>query len=134
MSMFTKRIAAYIMDFFVVSAIMWIVSFIISLFANPYQAYQIYAIILYICPIWILVYFIVLEKKKSATVGKALMNIEVLDDRGYSISWMQAFIRNITKIYWIPIIFDWAIGKLVRKDDRIFDVFSHTVVVMNQSF
>lgn len=128
-TVFTKRIIAYIMDFFVVSSVMWIISYIISFFFNPYEAYEIYSYFIYIVPFIILIYFAVCEKIQGATVGKALMNIEVLDDRGYSISWQQAIIRNITKIFWFPIIFDWAIGSLMGKRDRLFDIFSYTKVI-----
>lgn len=125
----TKRVIAYVMDFFVVSSIMWIVSWIISFLFNPYDAYKIYSYFIYIVPILIVVYFVVCEKIKGATVGKALMNIEVLDDRGYSITWTKAIIRNLTKVFWFPILFDWAIGSIIGWGDRLFDRFSHTKVI-----
>lgn len=125
----TRRIIAYIMDFFVVSSIMWIVSWIISFLFNPYMAYEIYSYFIYIVPIFAVCYFVVCEKIKGSSVGKALMYIEVLDERGYSLTWKQAIIRNLTKAFWFPIIFDWAIGSIIGGGDRLFDRFSHTKVV-----
>ncbi|MBQ9026537.1 MAG: RDD family protein, partial [Methanobrevibacter sp.] len=70
-----------------------------------------------------------LEKVKGATVGKALMYLRVISRNGYPISWPQAIVRNLTKIYWFPIIFDWAIGNIFRREDRLFGLFTKTIVV-----
>ena len=127
-SLFTRRVLAYVIDFFVVSAFMWIVSYLLSIFINPYGSFQIYMYFPYVVPVLILVYFIVLEKSKGATIGKALMYLRVISRNGRRISWIQAVIRNLTKIFWFPIIFDWAIGKLLS-NDRVFGVFTKTIVV-----
>jgi hypothetical protein len=37
-------------------------------------------------------------------------------------------VRNLTKIYWFPILFDWLIGKIMGKD-RILDEITRTVVI-----
>ena len=127
-SLFTRRVLAYVIDFFVVSAFMWIVSYLLSIFINPYSSFQIYMYFPYVVPVLILVYFIFLEKVKGATVGKSLMYLRVISRNGRGISWIQAIIRNLTKIFWFPIIFDWAIGKLLS-NDRVFGVFTKTIVV-----
>ncbi len=129
MSLFSKRVVAYIADFFVVSSFMWIISYILSLFLSPYVVFDIYGFFPYVVPVLIMVYFTICEKIKGSTVGKALMYLEVRDIRDYRITWAQAFARNLSKIYWIPIIFDWGIGKLLKKDDRILDSITNTTVV-----
>ena len=97
-SVFTRRVIAYILDFFVVSAFM--------------------------------LYFIVLEKSKGATVGKALMYLEVRSRNGARINWAQAIVRNLSKIYWIPVIFDWLIGKLLGAgNNRFLGSVTKTVVI-----
>ena len=40
-SVFTRRVIAYILDFFVVSAFMWIVSYLCYFLMNPYENYNI---------------------------------------------------------------------------------------------
>lgn len=129
MSLFSKRVMAYIADFFVVSSFMWIISYILSLFLSPKYVFNIYGYFPYVIPILIMVYFTLCEKIKGASVGKALMYLEVRDVDNLKISWIQAFVRNLTKIYWIPIVFDWLIGKILRRDDRILDVITKTRVV-----
>lgn len=129
MSLFSKRVTAYIADFFVVSSFMWIISYILSLFLSPKYVFNIYGYFPYVVPILIMVYFTLCEKLKGASVGKALMYLEVRDADDRKIGWIQAFVRNLTKIYWIPIIFDWLIGKILKKDDRILDVITKTNVI-----
>ena len=128
-SVFTRRVIAYILDFFVVSAFMWIVSYLCYLLMNPYETYSVYQFFPIILPIIILLYFILLEKTKGATVGKALMYLEVRSRNGARINWAQAIVRNLSKVYWVPIIFDWAIGKLLKSNNRILGDITKTVVI-----
>jgi len=128
-SIFTRRVIAFIMDFFVVSSFMWIISYLFYLILNPYNTYSIYQYFPMVVPVLILVYFIVCEKTKGATVGKALMYLRVVSKNGRKINWMQAIVRNLTKIFWFPIIFDWVIGMLLKRNDRLFSAFTNTIVV-----
>lgn len=128
-SVFTRRVLAYIIDFFVVSAFMWIISFLLSLIINPYGKFQIYNYLPYVVPVLGLVYFVFLEKTKQATVGKSLMYLQVVSRNGYPITWIQAIVRNLTKIFWFPIIFDWVLGKIFKSNDRLFGTFTKTMVV-----
>lgn len=116
------------MDFFVVSAFMWIVTYFLSVIINPNDIYSVYFVIPYIVPILIFVYFVLCEKFAGATVGKSLMYLQVKSNKGADLSWPQVIVRNLTKIYWVPIIFDWAIGKIL-KTDRLFNSITGTVVV-----
>ena len=128
-SVFSRRVVAYIIDFFVVSAFMWIVSYICYFFMNPYNVYTVYQYFPYVVPVLIMIYFVLCEKFKSATVGKALMYLQVRSRNGAKINWAQAIVRNITKIYWFPIIFDWALGKILRRSDRLFGAITKTIVI-----
>ena len=127
-SVFSRRVVAYVIDFFVVSAFMWIVSYLLFFIVNPQNSYMVYQYFPYVTPVLTLVYFILCEKFAGATVGKSLMYLQVKSKNGYDITWPQAIVRNLTKIYLIPIIFDWAIGKLL-KTDRILNNITKTVVI-----
>ena len=128
MSVFSKRVIAYILDFIVVSALMWIVSYFIYMVVGASNVHMIYDYLPFFVAIVILLYFILCEKLAGASMGKAIMNLEVRSKNGAYISWPQAIVRNLTKIYWIPIIFDWAIGKLL-KTDRILNNITRTIVI-----
>lgn len=127
-SIFSRRVIAYVLDFFVVSAFMWIIAFLLSLIFRPMDIGAVYVYFPYIAMILGYAYFTVLEKIKGATVGKALMFLEVRSKNGAKINWPQAIVRNLTKIYWIPIIFDWLIGRFLNMD-RLFGHVTRTVVV-----
>ena len=127
-SVFSRRVIAYVMDFFVVSAFMWILAYLVSLVIDPYYSYTVYQYFPYIVPVLIMIYFVLCEKATGATVGKSLMYLQVRSRNGSYISWLQAVLRNITKIYWFPIIFDWAIGRAFNTD-RLFNNITKTVVV-----
>lgn len=128
MSVFSKRVFAYILDFIVVSAFMWIVSYFIYMLVGPGNVHGVYDVLPFFVAVVILVYFILFEKLAGATMGKAIMKLEVRSKNGAYISWPQAIVRNLTKIYWIPIIFDWAIGKLL-KTDRVLNNITRTIVI-----
>lgn len=128
MSVFSRRIIAYILDFIVVSALMWIVSYFIYMVVGASNVHMIYDYLPFFVAVVILLYFILCEKLAGASMGKAIMNLEVRSKNGAYISWPQAIVRNLTKIYWIPIIFDWAIGKLL-KTDRILNNITRTIVI-----
>lgn len=136
MGLFLKRTIAYILDFFVVSAFMWIFSYFAYFFINYFNMFQIYHYFVFILPILILLYFTILEKNLGATVGKRLMFIEVKSvvprrgklGRDYSITYRQALIRSLSKIYWFPIIIDVILGQITGKT-RLLDGITRTTVV-----
>ena len=107
---------------------MWIFAYLLSLIVNPLDVNHIYTYFPYIAPVLVFVYFVLLEKSKGATIGKAIMYLEVRSRNGAHINWPQAIVRNLTKIYWIPIIFDWLIGRFMNTD-RLFGKITKTVVV-----
>ena len=127
-TVFTRRVIAYVIDFLVVSAFMWILSFFFYGILGPKNVYQIYQVIPFLIPVLGLIYFVICEKFAGASIGKAIMKLEVKSKNGANISWLQAIVRNLTKIYWVPIIFDWIIGRLL-KTDRILNNITRTVVV-----
>ena len=136
MDLFGKRVVAYILDFFVVSAFMWIISYFAYFFINYFNMFQIYHYFVFILPVIILFYFTILEKNLGATIGKRLMFIEVKSTmpkrgrlgRDYSLTYSQALIRSLSKIYWFPIIIDVILGKITGKT-RLLDGITRTTVV-----
>lgn len=127
-TVFTRRVIAYIIDFFVMSALMWIVSFLLFSAVGHKDFYSVYQALIYVVPVLIFLYFVLCEKFMGATVGKSLMYLQVRSKNGAKISWPQAIVRNLTKIYWVPIVFDWLIGK-VLKTDRILNNITRTIVI-----
>ncbi|KZX13011.1 RDD family protein [Methanobrevibacter oralis] len=133
-NIFSRRVIAYVADFFVVSAIMWIVSYLMYLIINPYETYKVYSYFIYVVPFLVFFYFVILEKFKGSTVGKALMYIQVRSKNGAKISWAQAIVRNLTKLFWIPILFDLVLGFIFTREDRLFNSITKTIVVDERKY
>jgi len=134
-SVFKKRVLAYIADYFVVSAIMWIIAELLYFIVFPFSAFFVYEYMIILTPIIGLAYFILLEKNLGATVGKHLLFLKVISIDNYNynnkISYKQSIIRNLSKIYWIPIIFDILIGRFTgSSNERILGRLSHSEVVL----
>ena len=64
-SVFKKRVLAYIADYFVVSAIMWIIAELLYLIVFPFSAFFVYEYMIILAPIIGLAYFILLEKVRN---------------------------------------------------------------------
>ena len=133
-NIFSRRVIAYVADFFVVSAIMWIVSYLMYLIINPYETYKVYSYFIYVVPFLVFFYFVILKKFKGSTVGKALMYIQVRSKNGAKISWAQAIVRNLTKLFWIPILFDLVLGFIFTREDRLFNSITKTIVVDERKY
>lgn len=95
---------------------------------TPSTVHIVYQYLPYLVPILIMIYFVLCEKYFGATVGKSVMYIQVKSQNGSDLSWPQAVVRNLTKIYWVPIIFDWLIGRFLNTD-RILGNITRTVVI-----
>ncbi|MDR0911129.1 MAG: RDD family protein [Methanobrevibacter sp.] len=129
-----KRIIAYIADFFVVSAILWIITWLLGLYIVPNSMFVLYDYFIVISVLFCLFYFIILEKIYGQTIGKELVFLKVKDFNNKKITYKQSLIRNISKIFWIIIIFDYIIGIIIKKEnDRILGVISKTKVVENDN-
>ena len=74
-----------------------------------------------------LAYFIVFEARTNKTIGKKIEHLYVSDKEGY-MSYKESFIRNITKLFWIPLIFDVVIGRILNYPSRLFDKLAGTDV------
>jgi uncharacterized RDD family membrane protein YckC len=63
-------------------------------------------------------YFAILEVSWGATIGKRILGLQVQTLKGDKVNFSQAFIRNISKIYWIFLLLDWLIAIVTSGADR----------------
>ncbi len=132
MEYFKKRFYAYIVDFFVVTAFMWLISYALYLFANYYNIFEIYHYFIFVLPVVQIFYFTILEKHINATVGKRMFYIEVDTPNRNGLMYKQTFVRSISKLYWIPIILDLLVGLIAKKDDRFLSYITRTYIRMEE--
>jgi uncharacterized RDD family membrane protein YckC len=76
-------------------------------------------------------YFALLEYSYGWTFGKRIMNLEVIRTDGQKPSLDAAFIRSISKIYWILVLLDVIIGLATPGDphQKVTDRVAGTTVV-----
>ena len=128
MEHFTSRLKALIIDAIVVtlfSALVNNILYIILSIVNNQFLLSIYPSVVLI--VVTMLYFTIFEAKTNKTLGKRVTHLYVSDEEGY-MSYSKAFIRNLTKIYWIPLIFDVLIGKIFNYPSRLFDKLAGTDV------
>lgn len=118
-----KRIIAAIIDGVIIGVIAWI---IISMF---FYGWGFWGGSLIFGVLWLL-YFTFMEGTRGATIGKQLLHLKVVSTSG-NMDISKAFIRNISKIFWILLLIDIAVGFATEGDrrQRFLDRYANTVVV-----
>ena len=78
-----------------------------------------------------ILYFIPLEIYYGSTFGKKIMNLRTIKLDGQKPPLNSAFIRNISKIYWVLVLIDTVIGLATSGDphQKVTDRIAGTIVV-----
>ena len=128
MEHFTKRLYAYIIDFIVVFLLISIVNNLLFIPVSLLKITVLSAYYPYVVAVIVtMAYFTIMEAKTNKTIGKKVMKLYVSDEEGY-LSYFSAFIRNITKCFFVLLIFDVIIGKILGFPSRLFDKIAGTDV------
>ncbi len=77
-------------------------------------------------------YYALLESQYGWTFGKKIMNLNTVKVGGQKPPLDKAFIRNVSKIYWVLVLIDVIIGLATPGDphQKISDRFAGTTVVL----
>ncbi|UCE73448.1 MAG: RDD family protein [Methanomassiliicoccales archaeon] len=123
-----KRIVAAIIDGIIMFFIWWIIVIGIA-FASIFLPGGFLIMPFFSGILWIL-YCGFLEGTTGATLGKRVMNLQVVSLEG-PMDLGKAFIRNITKIYWLILALDWLVGFITDGDprQRYLDRIANTTVI-----
>jgi len=136
-----RRLIAIIIDAFLIFIILAVVAAIIFI---PYLIFNIagdqsftpltwFSFLSFplVIGIGLILYFLLAEVTWGTTLGKSLMGLKVTSLNGGRPTIGQAFIRNISKIYWILLFLDVILGLAVQTDykQKFSDKYAGTVVV-----
>jgi uncharacterized RDD family membrane protein YckC len=68
------------------------------------------------------------------TIGKKLLGLQVQTTSGGKVAFDKAFLRNISKIYWLLLLLDWLLGIISsgNKMQKYTDRMAGTVVVQSK--
>ena len=82
-----------------------------------------------------ILYFTVLEASSGATIGKRTFGLKVTSKMGSNPTLAEAFIRNLSKIYWLLLLLDVIVGLALTKgyQQKYSDQLVGTTVVSTRS-
>jgi len=133
-----RRLVAFIIDSVIVSICTWIIAAIITIpfiliaatTGLPRYMYDPFTFPFF-AGILSVLYFTLLETYYGWTFGKRIMNLKTTKLDGQKPPLDLAFIRNISKIYWVLILIDTVIGLATPGDihQKVTDRIAGTTVV-----
>jgi uncharacterized RDD family membrane protein YckC len=112
-----KRFFALLIDVIMVTLFLWVIIAVVYPLIAMANIFSVLNIWIPIAAILIIVYFTYFEGKYATTPGKNVMKIKVEAIKG-KMGYSKAFIRNLSKILWLPLIIDVIIGLFMGKPRR----------------
>ena len=123
-----RRFAALLIDIIILTLFMYVVSAIVFVLFAQVGIFSSLNYWIFIGAIIIIAYFTLMEGKTGSTFGKKLFKLNVKAFNG-NVGYAKAFIRNLSKIYYFPLIVDVILGFIFGdSNDRILDQISGTYV------
>jgi len=123
-----RRFVALIFDGVILTLMMWILSSLIYPLMVATSTFTVLNYWLLMAALIIITYFTYMEGKNGTTLGKSLMGLRVETSTG-EMNYRIAFVRNLSKILWFPLILDLILGFLFGdSNDRYLNQASNTWV------
>lgn len=123
-----RRFVALIFDGIILTLVMWILSSMIYPLIVATSTFTVLNYWLVPTALLIITYFTYMEGKNGTTLGKSVMNLRVKAFNG-EMTYKTAFIRNLSKILWVPLLLDLFLGYLFGdSNDRFLGQVSNTQV------
>ena len=88
-----------------------------------------YILLTFVIALFILLYWSILECWFGQTLGKMIFGLTVEGTKRKPVSYLQALIRNITKLSSLLLFFDTLYMLITKKKRRFFEILSDTQVV-----
>jgi uncharacterized RDD family membrane protein YckC len=123
-----RRFLALIIDAVTVTLVLWVISAVIYPLIAVANIFMVLNYWLVLAAFIIVGYFTYMEGKDGATLGKIMMKLKVNAADG-DMNYKKAFLRNLSKILWIPLVLDVIFGFIFGdSNDRFLDGVSNTAV------
>jgi uncharacterized RDD family membrane protein YckC len=136
-----KRLVAFVIDAIIVYAVLAVIAVVVAL---PFlffgaltgggfgpAAFIFGGIFSLLSGLIFVLYFTVAESSTGASIGKRIFNFKVASKTGTNPGLGESFIRNLSKIYWLLLLLDVAVGLALSKgfQQKYSDRFLGTSVV-----
>jgi len=116
------RLVAFIIDSIIIGIVAGIIYFfvILSLLASGTWLFLwgSYLVLPFLLGILEILYFAFMEVSYGATLGKKILGLQVQTANGGKVTFDKAFIRNISKIYWLFLLLDWILAIATAGHDQ----------------
>jgi uncharacterized RDD family membrane protein YckC len=128
------RLVALIIDSIIIGIVAVIIFFIAIAIgiSSGFAFWGFYLLLPLLVGILELLYFMVMDASYGGTLGKKALGFKVQMVNGDKVTFEKAFIRNISKIYWLFLLIDWIIGVATTGPDphqKYSDRIAGTTVV-----
>jgi uncharacterized RDD family membrane protein YckC len=122
-----KRFVAIIIDGIIMAVIAWVIFWILPIpfwFGWGLGWSLLFGVIFFL-------YSTVMEMSSGSTLGKQVMNLRVISLHG-QLETGAAFLRNISKIFFLALLLDWIVGFVTEGDpkQRFLDRNAGTTVII----
>ena len=130
-----ERLVAIIIDWIIVGVVLGVLTILVAipaLFTGGLGMFgAFFGGLAFLWGLIFVLYNAVMETTSGASIGKKLFHLKVASKEGKNPTFGQAFIRNLSKIYWLLLLLDVIVGLAVSKDyrEKYSDHFIGTSVV-----
>ena len=130
-----RRLIAYVIDVILVYVPLYIIFLLVAvpfLFIGGFGFYALFfGSYIFLWGIIFILYNAFMESTSGQSFGKSFLNLKVVSKSGANPSFVDAFIRNLSKIYWLLLVLDVIVGLAVSKEysQKWTDTFLGTRVV-----
>jgi uncharacterized RDD family membrane protein YckC len=107
------RLAAFIIDSIIIGIVAYIIYvFLIVVIVSGGLSFVWGPIIVlgFLLGVLELLYFVIMDTYYGGTLGKRALGLHVQMENGSKVTFEKAFIRNISKIFWLFLLLDWILG------------------------
>lgn len=114
-----QRLIAFIIDAVIVYAVMAVITFLAALPALLAGGFGFFSIFFggfaFLWGIIFVLYFAVMESTSGASIGKRIFSIKAVSKTGSNPTFGEAFVRSLSKIYWLLLLLDVIVGLAISK-------------------
>jgi uncharacterized RDD family membrane protein YckC len=113
-----RRLAALIVDYVIIAVVLGVIFAVAaaSFFFGGYGAMTFFfGGFTIVVGVLLILYFPLTESMWGASLGKRLLGLKVVSKSGTNPTFVEAFVRNISKIYWLLLLLDVIVGLATSK-------------------
>jgi len=111
-------IPAAIIYYFVIIPILWPSTYLFGVYVYGGAPGWGYLLLSFLLGILELLYFVLMDTSSGGTLGKRILGLQVQMVNGSKVTFDKAFIRNVSKIFWLFLLLDWILGIVTSGPDQ----------------